>query len=106
VKSSHKSFTIFGNVPTFETILDKLLLKALKNSTLYKETIDLDNIKDIKFKTKVKEKEKNEDEPDEDDFYKCLSSLILKNEDPYLTSIFEHVLFGKEDISDKDILFM
>ncbi len=80
--------------------------KALKNSTLYKETIDLDNIKDIKFKTKTKEKEKNEDEPQEDDFYKCLSSLILKNEDPYLTSIFEHVLFGKEDISDKDILFM
>jgi hypothetical protein len=51
-------------------------------------------------------KEKNEDEPQEDDFYKCLSCLVLKDEDPYLTSIFEHVLFGKEDISDKDILFM
>jgi hypothetical protein len=34
----------------------------------------------------------------QDDFYKCLSCLVLKDEDPYLTSIFEHVLFGKQDI--------
>ncbi len=80
--------------------------KALKNSSLFKDTIDLDNVKDIKFKTKQKELNKENTEEIEDDFYKCLESLVLKNGDPYLISIFEHLLYGKEDISDKDVFFM
>jgi DNA repair exonuclease SbcCD nuclease subunit len=82
--------------------------KALKNSTLYKETIGLDNVKDIKFKTKInkKENEIQNEEHQDDDFCKCLEGLVIKSEDPYLISIFEHLLYGKEDISDKDVLFM
>jgi DNA repair exonuclease SbcCD nuclease subunit len=85
--------------------------KMLKNSDLYKETIGLDNVKDIKFKTKMKEIEKNKEdgslkEQSEDDFYNCLSQLVRKQNDPFLESFFEHIFLGKEDNSDKDMIFM
>jgi len=85
--------------------------KTLKHSQLFKDTINMDNIKDIKFKTKIK-KEEIEDENSsessriaEDDFVECLSLLIQKENNPYLTSLYEHIIYGKEDLSDKDIFF-
>jgi DNA repair exonuclease SbcCD nuclease subunit len=81
--------------------------KALKNSSLYKDTLKLDNIKDIKFKTKIKKDENQEDNKViQDDFVECLNTLIERESNPYLTSLYEHVIYGKEDISDKDIFFM
>ena len=71
----------------------------------------MDNIKDIKFKTKIK-KEEIEDENSsessriaEDDFVECLQSLVYKENNPYLESLYEHLLYGKEDKSDGDIFF-
>ena len=81
--------------------------KALKKSSLFKETLDIENIKDIKFKTKnIEKREVETGLPEDDDFYICLSNLVLRENDPYLTSFFEHIVYGKEDMSDKDILFM
>ena len=81
--------------------------KALKKSSLFKETLDIENIKDIKFKTKnIEKREVETGIPEDDDFYICLSNLVLRENDPYLTSFFEHIVYGKEDMSDKDILFM
>jgi DNA repair exonuclease SbcCD nuclease subunit len=78
-------------------------LKAIKKSNLYKETLNLDNVKDIKLKAEVKDDGKIKIL--EDDFVECLQSLIYNEENPYLSSLYEHVMYGKEDKSDKDILF-
>jgi DNA repair exonuclease SbcCD nuclease subunit len=86
--------------------------KMLKNSELYKETIGLENVKDIKFKTKMKNTIEGSQEREsgtkdsEDSFYNCLSQLVRKHNDPYLESFFEHIFLGKEDNSDKDMIFM
>lgn len=84
--------------------------KAIKNSSLYKETKLLENVKDVVFKHKLNKKIENEtseisSNENEDDFIKCLEELIQKENDPFLTSLYEHVLMGKDDISDKDVLF-
>jgi len=78
-------------------------LKALKQSSLYKETLDMDNVKKITFKATFKD----EGIPKilEDDFVECLQSLIYKENNPYLESLYEHLLYGKEDKSDGDIFF-
>ena len=78
-------------------------LKALKQSSLYKETLDMDNVKKITFKATFKD----EGEPKilEDDFVECLQSLVYKENNPYLESLYEHLLYGKEDKSDGDIFF-
>jgi hypothetical protein len=82
---------------------DESELKALKQSSLYKETLDLDNVKKISFKSIVKEEGKVK--VLEDDFVECLESLIYKENNPYLSSLYEHLLYGKEDKSDGDIFF-
>lgn len=78
-------------------------LKALKNSSKYKDTLDIDNVKKITFKTTWKEEDRVKIL--EDDFIDCLQSLIYNEEDPYLSSLYEHVVYGKEDKSDKDVFF-
>ena len=77
-------------------------LKAIKKSNLYKETLNLDNVKDIKLKSEVKDDGKIKIL--EDDFVECLQSLIYNEENPYLSSLYEHIMYGKEDKSDKDVL--
>jgi hypothetical protein len=78
-------------------------LKALKNSSKYKDTLDIDNVKKITFKTTWKEDDRVKIL--EDDFIDCLQTLIYNEEDPYLSSLYEHVVYGKEDKSDKDVFF-
>jgi len=79
--------------------------KALKNSTMFKEAQNMLNLKKIDFKTSRDQKKLNIDIKNED-FNRCLEELVKKDNDPYLTSLYEHLMFGKEDISDKDIFFM
>ena len=83
--------------------------KTLKHSELFKETLKLDNIKDIKFKTKTRKEDTDEKEETDrvvqDDFVECLSALVQRENNPYLTSLYEHIIYGKEDFSDKDIFF-
>lgn len=78
-------------------------LKALKQSTLYKETLDLENVKKITFKATFKDQD--EVKVLEDDFVECLQSLVYKENNHYLESLYEHLLYGKEDKSDGDIFF-
>ena len=81
-------------------------LKALKNSSKYKDALEINNVKKISFKTTWKENEKLDDKISlEDDFVECLQTLVLKEEDPYLSSLYEHIMYGKEDKSDKDVFF-
>ena len=83
--------------------------KTLKHSELFKETLKLDNIKDIKFKTKTRKEDTDEKEETDrvvqDDFVECLSALVQRENNPYLTSLYEHIIYGKEDFIDKDIFF-
>ena len=79
-------------------------LKAIKNSSLYNETLNLDNVKNIAFKATWKEV--TTEVGGSDDFVECLSALITNEDNKYLTSLYEHILYGKEDISDKDIFFV
>ena len=69
----------------------------------------MDNIKDIKFKTKTRKEDTDEKEETDrivqDDFVECLSALVQRENNPYLTSLYEHIIYGKEDFSDKDIFF-
>jgi DNA repair exonuclease SbcCD nuclease subunit len=78
-------------------------LKALKQTSLYKETMELDNVKKISFKATWKEE--GEVKVLEDDFIECLQSLVYGEDNPYLSSLYEHLIYGKEDKSDKDIFF-
>ena len=81
-------------------------LKALKNSSKYKDTLEINNVKKISFKTTWKENEKLDDKVSlEDDFVECLQTLVTKEEDPYLSSLYEHIMYGSEDKSDKDVFF-
>jgi DNA repair exonuclease SbcCD nuclease subunit len=77
-------------------------LKALKNSSKYKDALEINNVKKISFKTTWKEEQK---EQVEDDFVECLQTLILKEDNPYLSSLYEHIMYGSEDKSDKDVFF-
>jgi len=94
--------------------------KAIKNSTIYKDTLDMEKVKNITFKNKLKKdkkivndkgeeieelKDKNIEELN-NDFYECLTKLIIEENDPYLQSLYEHILYGKDDMSDKDVLFI
>lgn len=78
-------------------------LKALKNSSKYKDALGIDNVKKISFKTTWKEEDKVKIV--EDDFIDCLQTLIYNEENPYLSSLYEHIIYGKEDKSDKDVFF-
>ena len=87
--------------------------KALKKSSLYKEAISIENIKNITFKADIPElvvKNSESDDRNErdnsDDFCHHLLRLVEKTDNPYLLSLCEHVLYDKEDISDKDILIL
>jgi DNA repair exonuclease SbcCD nuclease subunit len=78
-------------------------LKAIKQSALYKETMELDNVKKISFKATWKDE--GEVKVLEDDFIDCLQSLVYRDDNPYLSSLYEHLIYGKEDKSDQDIFF-
>ncbi len=81
-------------------------LKALKNSSKYKDALEINNVKKISFKTTWKENEKLDDKISlEDDFVECLQSLVSKEDNPYLSSLYEHIMYGSEDKSDKDVFF-
>ena len=81
-------------------------LKALKNSSKYKDALEINNVKKISFKTTWKENEKLDDKISlEDDFVECLQTLVSKEDDPYLSSLYEHIMYGSEDKSDKDVFF-
>lgn len=85
-----------GNVDDF---------KALKKSSLFKETMELENVKNISFKAVVPEVDiKDELTGQTDDFCEHLNRLVQSTNDPYLISLYEHVLYDKEDVSDKDVL--
>ena len=79
-------------------------LKALKNSSKYKDALEIGNVKKISFKTTWKEEQK-EQVYLEDDFVECLQTLILKEDNAYLSSLYEHIMYGTEDKSDKDVFF-
>jgi DNA repair exonuclease SbcCD nuclease subunit len=78
-------------------------LKALKNSSKYKDALEINNVKKIAFKTTWKEQK--ESITLEDDFVECLQTLVLRENDPYLSSLYEHMMYGSEDKSDKDVFF-
>jgi len=79
--------------------------KAIKNSSLFKDAMKQDNLKNITFKSKIKETATSLNENvKNDDFCECLLELIKEEDDPYLLSLYEHVMYGKEDISDKDVI--
>ena len=80
-------------------------LKALKNSSKYKDALEIGNVKKIAFKTTWKEEESKETVTLEDDFVECLQALVLREDDPYLSSLYEHLMYGSEDKSDKDVFF-
>jgi metallophosphoesterase superfamily enzyme len=86
--------------------------KAMKLTSNFKETLEKSNIKSITFKHKHKKEDQHdinnleESIEEKDDFVTCLKDIVDTQTDPYLTSFFEHILYGKEDISDKDILFL
>lgn len=93
-----------GNVEDF---------KALKKSSLYKEAMLIENIKNITFKSNlpeiiVKQDETNENTISEysDDFCHHLHRLVEATDNPYLISLCNHILYDKEDISDKDVLIL
>jgi DNA repair exonuclease SbcCD nuclease subunit len=79
--------------------------KALKNSSLYKEAMKCDNLKNITFKSKINKELTKDIEHKNDDFCQCLQELVKSEDDPYLTSLYEHIMYGKEDLSDKDVFF-
>jgi len=78
-------------------------IKSLKNSSKYKDALEIENVKKISFKTTWKEEEPKD--IIEDDFVECLQSLVLKENNPYLSSLYEHIMYGTEDKSDKDVFF-
>ncbi len=80
-------------------------LKALKNSSKYKDALEIGNVKKIAFKTTWKEEANKETVTLEDDFVECLQTLVLRENDPYLSSLYEHIMYGSEDKSDKDVFF-
>jgi len=76
--------------------------KTLKKTDKFKNILNMDNIKDIKFKNeRVVSSDK---EFISDDFTEHLNYSIYSSNDPYLISLYEHILFGKEDLSMEDIL--
>ena len=75
----------------------------MKNSSKYKDALEIENVKKIAFKTTWKEEEPKD--IIEDDFVECLQSLVLKENNPYLSSLYEHIMYGTEDKSDKDVFF-
>jgi len=86
--------------------------KALKKSAIFKELSELDNVKNIVFKTKTVEKlnelstEENRSNVISDDFCEHLDKIIRKTNDQYLISFYEHIMYDKEDISEQDILII
>lgn len=111
---------IYATIDELETIQDKIEknenidykivikgsdseIKALKNSSKYKDALEIENVKKIAFKTTWKEEEPKD--IIEDDFVECLQSLVLKENNPYLSSLYEHIMYGTEDKSDKDVFF-
>ena len=86
--------------------------KALKKSAIFKELSELDNVKNIVFKTKTVEKlnelstEENRSNVISDDFCEHLDKIIRNTNDQYLISFYEHIMYDKEDISEQDILII
>jgi len=82
--------------------------KALKKSQIFKELSELENVKNIVFKTKTVEKlnDLTEDRPNviSDDFSEHLDQIVRNTNDRYLISFYEHIVYDKEDISEEDIL--
>ena len=90
---------------SLSTFAQKDELKALKNSSKYKDALEIGNVKKIAFKTTWKEEASKETVTLEDDFVECLQTLVLREDDPYLSSLYEHLMYGSEDKSDKDVFF-
>lgn len=88
--------------------------KALKKSSLYKDAMNLKNVKNITFKSKAAETVENsetdvterENRVVSDDFCEHLDRLIRCTNDRYLISFYEHMMFNKEDISGEDIIIL
>jgi DNA repair exonuclease SbcCD nuclease subunit len=88
--------------------------KALKKSSLFKDAMNLKNVKNITFKSKAAETVENTElgvtERDKgavsDDFCEHLDRLVRFTNDNYLISFYEHVMFNKEDISGEDIIIL
>ena len=85
--------------------------KALKKSTLYKDTMAIENVKNITFKSVLPEIEtttvtQTDNENVNNDFCTFLHQFVQRKDKPYLTSFCEHILYNKEDISDKDVLIL
>ncbi len=80
--------------------------KALKKSQIFKELSELENVKNIVFKTKTIITDVSDDRPNviSDDFTEHLDQLVRNTNDRYLISFYEHIVYDKEDISEEDIL--
>lgn len=88
--------------------------KALKKSSLYKDAMNLKNVKNITFKSKAAEtventevgQSENASRVVSDDFCEHLDKLVRCTNDSYLISFYEHMMFNKEDISGEDVIFI
>ena len=76
--------------------------KTLKKTDKYKDILNMENIKNIKFKSE--RVTSNEKDFISDDFSEHLNYSIYSSNDPYLISLYEHILLGKEDLSMEDII--
>ena len=82
--------------------------KAIKNSTLLTTIKKLSNVKAVQFKKKWNKQTLTDTSTvikGGDNFLKCLEQLINIENDPYLSSLYEHIMLGSHDISDKDVIF-
>jgi DNA repair exonuclease SbcCD nuclease subunit len=83
--------------------------KALKKSSQYKDVMELDNVKNISFKSLVQEiieEDKKEVNVISDDFSEHLDIIVRNTNDKYLISFYEYIMFDKEDISCQDVLII
>lgn len=90
--------------------------KAAKKSNIVKQLSKLENVKNIQFKEhrvestneSIKELKtiNNISKSDDLPFELLVRYKIAERNDPYLTSLAEHLLVGGEDLSDKDVLIL
>ena len=82
--------------------------KAVKKSSVFKEAMELSNVKTISFKQNIIELNEQDKTSSiiSDDFCEHLDNLVKKTNDVYLISLYEHIVLGKNEKEIEDIIFI
>ncbi len=81
---------------------DEHAIKSFKKTQKYDQLMKSDLVKSVQFKPIVRDREESK-QTNNTEFLTILQTKINKSNDPYLKSYVEHVLYNREDFSNKDV---